>query len=87
LLCRIMFTPLRSINPDDPDFKDGDLLKKYKRVVTETGEVVEIEKLDPLKAMELDNKLCGEDSESNAMASLSVALQALTPLANLEDRM
>lgn len=79
LLYRIMFTPLRSINPNDPAFKDGDLIKKYKRVVTETGETEEIEKLDPLKAMDLDNKLSGDDPEAKALGDLAGVLARLAP--------
>ena len=75
-LCRIVTTPLMSI---DPKGKDGDLIRKYKSVQTETGGSEEIEKLDPLKAIDLDNKLTGEDAESGAMNSLSAALAALGP--------
>jgi len=79
LLYRIMFTPLRSINPNDPAHKDGDLIKKYKRVVTKTGETEEIEKLDPLKAMDLDNKLSGDDPEAKALGDLAGVLARLAP--------
>lgn len=81
-LARIVMTPLRKI---DPDGKDGDLIKKYKVITTEAGETEEIEKLDPLKAIELDNKLSGDDPESNAIESLADALAGLG--GHAEDRM
>ena len=82
---RIVMTPLLSIKPDDPDRKDGDLLKKYKRVVSVRGEdetivTEEFEKLDPLKAIDLDNKLSGDDPESNATAGLAAAIAGLGAL-------
>lgn len=73
-LCRIVSTPLMSIDPRGPD---GDLILKYKNTVTEGGRSEEIVKLDPLKAIELDNKLCGDDPEANAMASLAQALSGM----------
>lgn len=85
-LCRIVNTPLRSIDPNDPNFKDGDLILKYKRVVTESGETEEIVKLDPLKAIDLDNKLSGDDPESNALGSLASALAGLGG-GSVDDRM
>lgn len=74
-LARIVKTPLLQINPRG---EDGDLIKKYK--VTKNGEggvTEEIEKLDPLKAIDLDNKLSGEDPESNAIGSLADALAGI----------
>jgi phage terminase small subunit len=73
-LARIVMTPLMSI---DPRGKDGDLIRKYKMTTTEAGGMEEIEKLDPLKAIDLDNKLSGDDPESNATAGLAAAIAGL----------
>ncbi len=89
-LCRIVTTPLTAIDLDSPTRKDHDLLKKFKRTATETGESVEIEKLDALKAIELDNKLSGDDAGDNALQSLAAAiagLGSLGPVPQGEDRM
>ena len=53
------------------------MIKKFKITTTETGGTEEIEKLDPLKAIDLDNKLAGEDPESNAIGSLADALAGI----------
>lgn len=74
LLFRVMFTPLLSIDPNDPNRKNGDLIKKYKRTVSETGETEEIEKLCPLRAIEIDNRLSGDDHESSMMGDFMRAL-------------
>ena len=87
---RIVRTPLLAINPDDPDFKNGDLIKKVKRRRFVEGEgdgekegyVEEFEKLDPLKACELDTKAAGEDSDSNAMSALADALRTIGTLSS-----
>jgi hypothetical protein len=76
-LARIVRTPLMSIKPNDPAFKDGDLLKKYKRNESEHGFTEEIEKWCSLKAIALDNTLSGDDSESNAIHEFADALAAL----------
>lgn len=73
-LARIVQTPLMKIDPRGPD---GDLILKYKNTVTEIGGTEEIVKLDPLKAIELDNKLSGDDAESGAMNGLAAALASL----------
>ena len=83
-LCRIVTTPLMGI---DPRGKDGDLILKYKNTITELGGSEEIVKLDPLKAIELDNKLSGDDPESNAIGSLASALAGLSAGGPVEDRM
>lgn len=81
-LARIVMTPLLAIDPNDPHRKDGDLLKKYKRNVSIRGEdetivTEEFEKLDPLKAIDLDNKLSGDDPESSAFSALADAMAGL----------
>lgn len=79
LLYRIMFTPIMAIDPHDPERRDGDLIKKYRRVTTETGEVETIEKYDAMKAMDLDNKLSGDDPEAKALGDLAGVLARLAP--------
>lgn len=77
LLFEIMDIPLMAIDPNDPKRKYGRLIKKFKRTNTESGETWEIEKHCPLKAIELDNKIAGDDPESNLMGELALALQSL----------
>lgn len=84
-LARVVLTPLLKI---DPHGADGDLIMKYRNTVTEDGGVVEIVKVDPLKAIEMDNKLSGDDPESAAMGGLADALASLGgAAATTEDRM
>jgi hypothetical protein len=75
----IMDTPLMAIDPNDPKRKHGRLVKKFK--ASEFG--YEIEKHCPLKAIELDNKLSGDDADSNATAALAAAISSLAPLSPL----
>ena len=78
---RIVRTPVRSIDPNDPDFKDGDLILKYKYTSSKTGGVhEEIVKLDPLKAIALDLKLSGDDPEANALQQMAEAFSKLGQL-------
>lgn len=88
-LARIVRTPLMSIDPHHPEHKDGDLIRKYKRVTGEDSDRVEIEKLDALKALAEDNKLSGDDPEANAAAALAEAFAQLAAgMATLpQDRM
>lgn len=81
-LFRIVSTPLMSIDPRGPD---GDLILKYKNTVTESGGSEEITKYDALKAIDLDNRLSGDDPESNALGSLADALAGLGGV--IEDKM
>jgi len=83
-LARIVNTPLMSI---DPRGKDGDLIRKYKLTTTESGGMEEIEKLDPLKAIDLDNKLSGDDPESNATAGLAAAIAGLGAMGAVSEKM
>lgn len=83
-LCRIVNTPLMGIDPRGPD---GDLILKYKNTITENGGSEEIVKLDPLKAIDLDNKLSGDDPETSAIGSLAQALAGLAGGPLVEDRM
>ncbi len=78
-LCRIVTTPLTSIDLDSPTRKDHDLLKRFKRTATEAGESVDIEKLDALKAIDLDNKLSGDGENDNAIQALAAAIAGLGP--------
>lgn len=83
-LFRLVTTPLMSIDPRGPD---GDLIAKYKNTITESGGSEEISKYDALKAIDLDNRLSGDDSESNALGSLAAALAGLAGGGVVEDRM
>jgi len=76
-LFQIMDIPLMAIVPDDPQRKHGRLIKKFKRTNTESGETWEIEKHCPLKAIEIDNRLAGEDPAADLLSELAQALQNL----------
>lgn len=58
-LARIRRSHLAQLDPDDPDNKDGDLIKSYSISESEGSTSRRIEKLDPLKAIQLDNELAG----------------------------
>jgi len=74
---RIVRTPIMAIDPEHPEHKDGDLIRKYKRTTDEFKDNWEIEKLDPLKACELDTKAAGEDTEANGLSELAAAISSL----------
>jgi phage terminase small subunit len=88
-LARIVRTPLMAIDPHDPQRKDGDLIRKYKRTENEESSHEEIEKLCPLKALAEDNKLSGDDPEANAAAALAEAFAQIAAKATTlpSDRM
>lgn len=81
-LFRIVTTPLMGIDPRGPD---GDLILKYKNTISDNGGSEEITKYDALKAIDLDNRLSGDDPESNAIGSLAEALAGLGGV--IEDKM
>ena len=83
-LFRLVTTPLMTIDPRGPD---GDLIAKYKNTITESGGSEEIVKYDALKAIDLDNKLSGDDPESTALGSLAQALAGLASGPVVEDKM
>jgi phage terminase small subunit len=83
LLFEIMDTPLMAIDPDDPARKHGRLIRKFKRQSDEIRETYEIEKHCPLKAIEIDNKLSGDDPETNSLRDLADAIGRLAPESGL----
>lgn len=80
---RVKRVPITKLRPDDPNDENSDLIKKYKirrSVDSETEsevELVEVEKLDPFKAIDTHLKLSGDDPEANALAALAEELCAL----------
>jgi hypothetical protein len=74
-LARVVRIPLLKIDTDSATYEHGDLIKKFKTKTDEMGTTVEIEKHDPLKAIEIDNKLSGDDPEAEALADLVTAIQ------------
>ena len=81
---RIVRTPITAINMDDPDDPNHDIVKKFKRRVKEGNEADpeawiydEFEKLDPLKAIELDNRLDEEDPETKALDEMAKLFSTL----------
>ena len=75
---RIVRTPLAALKPDEPNDPNGDLIKSYSYNETETGTSSRIEKLDPLKAIEIDNTLSHDDPEANFYHELNNALASLS---------
>lgn len=75
-LKRVVTTPLVGIDPASKDDPGADLVKKFKRKVTEGNEEEpeawiydEFEKLDPLKAIALDNALAGHNKPQELKVS------------------
>lgn len=79
---RIVRTPITSLSHEREE--NADLIKSYSVNESETSSNVRLEKLDPLKAIELDNKLAGEDPETNLLSQLA---QALTSIGNQSSKM
>ena len=74
-LARIVRTPITSLDHEEEE--NADLIKKYTVNESEKSSNRSLEKLDPLKAIEIDNKLSGDDSESNAITELAQAIASL----------
>jgi len=70
-LARIVRTPLTALDPEGG--RDADLIKTYARTSSSTR----LEKLDPLKAIEIDLKLSGQDPETSLLKQMSRALASL----------
>jgi len=84
-LARIVRTPLAALRPGDPDDPNGDLIKSHTLSEGETSRSERIEKLDPLKALEIDNTLSGDDGQKDMQALLTTALATLAVRSPLPD--
>lgn len=78
---RIVRTPITKLSLDSD--KNSDLIKSYSTNETEGSSSLRLEKLDPLKAIELDNKLSGDDPEANSLRDLAEAIAKLAPTSGL----
>ncbi len=83
-LARIVRTPITDLKPEETGSANNDLIKKWvkKFNVVSGGEDMELctetlEKLCPLKAIEMDNKLSGDDPDANAVTALAEAFAQL----------
>jgi len=70
-LARIVRTPLTALDPESD--RNADLIKTIARTSSSTR----LEKLDPLKAIEIDLKLSGQDPETSLLKQISRALEGL----------
>ncbi|MBX3740191.1 MAG: hypothetical protein KF712_04325 [Akkermansiaceae bacterium] len=70
-LARIVRTPLTALDPEGG--RDADLIK----TVARTSASTRLEKLDPLKAIEIDLKLSGQDPETSLLKQMARALETL----------
>ncbi|WAC18814.1 hypothetical protein OVA24_16410 [Luteolibacter sp. SL250] len=70
-LARIVRTPLTALDPEGG--RDADLIKNIARTSSSTR----LEKLDPLKAIEMDLKLSGQDPETSLLKQMARALETL----------
>lgn len=70
-LARIVRTPLTALDPES--LRDADLIKAISR----TSATTRLEKLDPLKAIEIDLKLSGQDPETSVLKQISRALEGI----------
>lgn len=76
-LARVVRTPLAKLDAEDPEHADGDLVKSFAVNESEKSTSRRIEKLDPLKAIEIDNKLDASSPENEQAAALAEAILAL----------
>lgn len=84
-LARVVRTPLATLDATDPSAKDGDLIKSYSLTESEASRSERIEKLDPLKAIEIDNTLSGDDGQRDLQQALHQALASLAVRSALPD--
>jgi hypothetical protein len=70
-LARIVRTPLTELDADGG--RDADLIK----TVARTSSTTRLEKLDPLKAIEIDLKISGQDPETSLLKQMARALETL----------
>ena len=74
-LARIVRTPITKLDPAEK--VNADLIKTYSLTERGTSSSRRMEKLDPLKAIEMDLKLSGNDPGTNTIKQLAEALAAL----------
>lgn len=82
-LARAVRTPLASIDPEDPESEGADLVKSYAKTDSEMSSSTRFEKIDPLRAIALDNDLAGDGTGSNTLRELTEAIQSLAPTSTL----
>jgi len=82
-LARIVRVPLAKLSFEEKDDPNGDLIKSYSLNESESSSHYRIEKLDPLKAIEIDMKLSGADPATNAIEELATAIAACAPASPL----
>jgi hypothetical protein len=75
-LARVVRTDITTLSIDGGG-KDGDMIKSYSVNESESSRNVRLEKHDPLKAIDLDNRIAGEDPTANLLTELAQALQNL----------
>lgn len=76
-LARVVRIPLAKLDAEDPEHMHGDLVKSFALNESEKSTSRRIEKLDPLKAIELDNKLDASSPENEQAAALTEAILSL----------
>lgn len=74
-LARIVRTPITSIDIEEKE--NADLIKSYSSSTSEMGNSLRLEKHCPLKAIEIDNKIGGDDPEADAIKALADAIGSL----------
>lgn len=74
-LARVVRTPITELDIEEQ--RGGDMIKSYSISESESSRNVRIEKHDPLKAIDLDNRIAGEDPTTNLLTELAQALQCL----------
>lgn len=82
-LAQIVRTPITSLDPHDPSKPENVLIKSFAINESEMGSSTRLEKLDPLRAIALDNDLAGDGSTTNTLRDLTEALQSLAPPSTL----
>lgn len=82
-LARIVRTPITALSTDSE--KNADLIKSYATSETEISNSTRLEKYDALKAIEIDNRLAGDEAETTLERELAAALAALKPSSPVPD--
>jgi len=76
-LARVVRVPLAKLDPTNQDDPNGDLIKSHSTNESETSSSMRIEKLDPLKAIQLDNELDASSPENTTAQQLVDAIRSL----------
>lgn len=84
-LARVVRTPITALDPKKEE--NADLIKSYTVETNSLSTKTRLEKHDPIKAINLDNQLSGDDSAANATNHLADAIASLAAGEAGDDKM